>query len=138
MARKVIDGGFKQRAEPPAHMPERQKELWRKVAASESVDWFQTEANRQLLELYVASVDGAQTIQKFIDGFPVAELMLSDGIRRYNALLSARQSEQKTAYMLATKLRLTNQSRYDRNRAATVQKQQTSERKPWEFTGTDE
>lgn len=138
MARKVIQGGFDRRAEPPEHLTERQKELWRGVAASESVDWFRTEANRQLLELYVASMDSARTVQSFIDAFPVAMLATKAGADQYRQLVKLRQSEQSTAYMLATKLRLTNQSRYDRNRAATIGKQQSTEAKPWEFDGTND
>ena len=57
----------------------------------------------------------------------------SEGARRYHSLLKMRDLEIRAAVSLATKLRLTNHSRYDAKTAATASKNAAKGFKPWDL-----
>lgn len=138
MARKaetgpnVITGAFLQRPEPPSDMTPKQKEVWKRVAKSEPPNWFQSQANQDMLRMYCQTVETIDTVQDHIDAFPVASLVLAAEVRRYDGLCRIRQKSIMQAIQLATKLRITNQSRYDRKLAATMTRNEAVELNPWE------
>jgi hypothetical protein len=110
-----------------------QQELWRQVVSSEPADQFKTAALRQLLRVFCQHVGTAQALAKLIDDFRQEWLCADDGLARYEVLLKLRDRETKAAASLATKLRLTNQSRYTPQAAGTASRNSSSAGlPPWE------
>lgn len=130
--KKIIEGGFQERPAPPDDMPEQQRAVWIATVNSEPVNWFQSQAQRDLLRMYCAAIASAHLVQQFIDTFPVATLATPNGTRHFNNLTRLRRDEVNSAVTLATKLRITNQSRYDRKLAATMTRGTGGVSKPWE------
>ena len=113
-------------------MTDRQKEIWRKITASEPVDFFSTAATRGMLADYCAHRETMASLCEIINTFKPEWLKLGDGAKRYHELLKMRDLETRAATSLATKLRLTNQSRYVPHAAATASQNVLQGKKPWE------
>lgn len=129
----VIPVKFGQRPEAPADLTPRQAELWRAITSSEPADFFSTEALRGLLSDYCRHRESAESITSVINTFQADWLKNSEGARRYQGLLRMREMETRAAASIATKLRLTNQSRYTPQAAATAAKNGGKGFKPWEM-----
>jgi len=129
----VIEGGFGTRPEPPADLTERQAEIWREIVSSEDPNFFDTGALRALLSGYCRHRDAAEGISKIINLFDPAWLKANEGAKRYKDLLKMRDLETRAATSLATKLRLTNQSRYNEKTAATAARNAPKKALPWEM-----
>jgi hypothetical protein len=128
----VIEGMFGVRAEPPADMPLRQAEIWRETVSTEPVDFFSSAATKALLSDYCGHRESTETIDAVIRKFKAEWLVSAEGIKRYGELLRLRDSEARAAASLATKLRLTNQSRYERKTAATAAHNAEKGFRPWD------
>ena len=130
----VVEGGFARRPDAPSELTVRQAEIWREVVASEDDTVFATAASRGLLVDYCRRRQAGEEISKLIDVFHPDWLRNSEGALRYKQLLQMRDMEIRGATSLATKLRLTNQSRYQ-NSTATVNARKALARvaKPWEM-----
>lgn len=128
----VIAGTFGQRPDPPAELTKRQAEIWRATVASEHADFFNTAALRALLTDYCRHREAGEKVSLVIDAFQAEWLKNSDGAKRYHGLLRMRELETRAAVTLATKLRITNQSRYDERTAATAARNTAKGAKPWE------
>lgn len=100
------------RPDPPPELRPRQQEIWVETCAAEPVGFFTAGAGFALLADYCAHREAAERLTKMVDAFDEAQLGSPDGLRRYNQLLKMRELETRGAAHLATKLRLTNQSRY--------------------------
>jgi hypothetical protein len=130
----VIQGAFQRRPEPPEDLNERQSEIWRLVVASEDPLFFDTGALRGLLADYCRRREAAEKVSEVINMFKAEWLKSEDGAHRYKILLQMRDIEVRGATSLATKLRLTNQSRYTTQSAATAARNaQARVAKPWEL-----
>lgn len=129
----VIAGSFGQRPEPPSELPDRQAEIWRETVASEAADFFCTAALRSLLVDYCRHKVSAEDVSSIIDTFQPDWLKNSEGAKRYKELLRMREMETRAAASMATKLRLTNQSRYTPQAASTASRQAAKGFKPWEM-----
>lgn len=130
----VIDGGFATRPEPPHELTETQADIWRRVTASEDPNFFATEATRGLLADYCRRRDTADSLSALISQFDSDWLKDADGVQRYRQLLQMRDVEVRGATSLATKLRLTNQSRYHNERATSAARDARAKvAKPWEL-----
>ena len=84
---------------------------------------------RALLQNYCRHQAGADEMSELIDSFQLEWLKDAAGMRRYEWLVEMREKESRAAAQMATKLRLTNQSRYT-NRAAASAVQDQQEHKP--------
>ncbi len=122
-----------QRPGPPAELTEAQAQEWRATVARMPTDWFGPEVCPLLVQ-YVRHIANARAIARLIDAFTPARLADDDGLRQFARLTRLAERETRAISSLATKLRLTPQSRYTPHRAATVAKANT-ERRPWEFEG---
>jgi hypothetical protein len=124
-ALSVVAGSIDGRPPAPDDLTAFQKEVWEKTAANEAADTFKTAALQQLLKEYCRHVDMAHwlegQIQAARSGCELDDL---------NKLVRMRDCETKALADKATKLRLTNQSRYTPGAAGTAAKKAT-ERKPW-------
>jgi hypothetical protein len=125
-----IDG----RPPAPSDLTQFQREVWDRTVANESADTFKTAALQQLLRDYCRHVETAGKLSKIIEAAmePSAHCDLDE----LTKLVRLRDCETKASADKATKLRLTNQSRYTPQAAGTAAKKgATTERKPWHMTG---
>lgn len=128
----VIAGTFGQRPEPPEEMAADEADIWRQTTASEASDFFNTAALRDMLKDYCRHRASADKVTLVIGLFETDWLKNSDGARRYAGLLRMRDMESRAAADKATKLRLTNQSRYTPQAASTASRGTAKGFKPWE------
>jgi hypothetical protein len=123
-----IDG----RPHPPEDLTEFQREVWERTVANEAADVFKTAALQQLLKEYCRHVETADRLSKQVDRATSEGSNLS--YQDIDCLLRMRDRETKALADKATKLRLTNQSRYTPGAAGTASKK-AAERKPWQMQG---
>lgn len=124
---------FNERPSPPDELNERQAEIWKEIVASEEPRFFSTAALKSLLVSYCQRKEAAELISKVISTFKPEWLRSEDGAKRYKELLQMRDLEMRGFVGIATKLRLTNQSRYTPQAAATAAKHAVHGTRPWEF-----
>jgi hypothetical protein len=129
----VVEGSFGRRPEPPSDLTEDQAEIWKAVVASEPIDYFKTAALRGLLVDYCRHRASADLVTTAIDLFTQEWLRSAEGAKRYHQLLRMRDLSIRAASDIATKLRLTNQSRYTPQAAATASRNAVSGPKPWDL-----
>jgi hypothetical protein len=114
--------GKERRPSPPAELDARERTIWTKITARLPADWFTAEAQPMLKELVrhlcIADDLAADLAQAraAIDEIrktpePSADL-LATATREYRAVLRAHGYQSERIGNLATKLRLTPQSRY--------------------------
>jgi len=131
----VVAGTIDGRPQPPEDMTDFQREVWRRTVASEASTFFKTAALQQLLKEYCRHVEAAHNLALLIDKYGLSELTSDENLAKYEWLLKTRDRETKAVADKATKLRLTNQSRYTTQAAATATKNAGGPRKPWEAAG---
>ncbi len=117
----------RKKPEPPVDMPPRQAAEWRAVVGRLPYDWFERETHA-LLVMYCRHVDAAWHVAQLIEQIQCAETV---NVEDYQRLLTMQEKEGRAIASLATKLRLTNQSRYEAKGAAR-HAGQFSGRVPWE------
>lgn len=126
-----IDG----RPKPPADLTEFQRGVWERTVANEAADTFRTAALQQLLVEYCRHVQSADRLARMIQATERLEVLSADDLEDLERMLRMRDKETKALADKATKLRLTNQSRYTPQAAGTAAKKAATERKPWQVTG---
>ena len=129
----VIAGTFGQRPEPLPELSDEEAEIWRATVASEAADFFTTAALRGMLADYCRHRASADKVSEVINVFKADWLKNDEGAKRYHSLLKMRDLETRAAADKATKLRLTNQSRYTPQAASTAAKNAAKGFKPWEM-----
>lgn len=129
----VVKAAFPEtRPTAPPGLTGAQADVWAAVVASEAAGMFGTAALRALLAEYCRHTVAAAVLAEQIDAFDVDWLTSDEGLKRYDLLLKMRDRETKASADKATKLRLTNQSRYTPQAAATASKRAGAAKKPWE------
>lgn len=130
----VIQGSLDQRPDAPDDLTEQEAEVWARTVAHEAADVFGTAALQQMLKDYCRHVVAADRLGLVIEAHmakgPDAEESIS--LKDLDCLLKMRDRETKAIADKATKLRLTNQSRYTPKAAATAAKNAGQARKPWQ------
>lgn len=99
------------RPEPPAHLSETEAAEWRDIAARMPPDWF-TRETRPLLEAYCQHVVTRRLLARELAGFDPERLADAEGLKCYDKPTSIAARESNILATLATKLRLSQQSRY--------------------------
>lgn len=102
---------FERMLPPPADLTAAQAALWASVVATKPSDWFQADS-LPLLTQYCRAVDGHRIVSAEVDAFNPEWLKTDEGLRRYERLLAMQDRQAKLTSSLATKMRLTQQSRY--------------------------
>jgi hypothetical protein len=97
------------------------------VVGSKPVDWFDTDS-APLLKEYVR----AAAMTDWLD-VQVQTATVGDDVAVLDKFMRLRDLESKRVASLATKLRLTQQSRYTPQAAATASNKAESGKKPWQF-----
>lgn len=123
-----IDG----RPKAPSDLTEFQRGVWDRTVANEAADMFKTAALQQLLREYCRHVETAARLSKQVDRATDEGSNMS--MQEVEVLLRCRDRETRALADKATKLRLTNQSRYTPGAAATASKNAGAEKKPWHAT----
>lgn len=134
-ALSVVVGSIDGRPQPPADLTKFQADVWQRTVAAEPMDQFRSAALQQLLKEYARHCEAAHILAEQIEKTKPEWLTTEEGLKRYDKLLLMRDRETKAIGDKATKLRLTNQSRYTPQAAATAAKNSSRSTKPWEMTG---
>jgi hypothetical protein len=122
----VITNMVNPRQAPPAFLSADERRLWVEIVETKPAEWFGPDSAPILVE-FVRAVDTCNLLAN-----QVREALESgepDWIERF---LKLRDKESRRAADLATKLRLTQQSRYTPQAAATANKRTMNATKPWE------
>ena len=129
----VIGGNVDARPEAPGDLTARQMEIWNATVATEPPNYFSSAAQRGILSDYCRHRAESERLAKVIDAFDIEWLQNDEGVKRYELLAKMRDRETKGAITCATKLRITNQSRYTPLSAATAKRNSAQQAtKPWE------
>lgn len=132
VSKTLISGNFGERPEPPASLTKRQKAIWLEVVAAEDPIFFNTAVLRGLLADYCRRRAVSEELSEFIDrSGPVWERDDVEQRRRFAQWMRLRDLEMGAVVSLATKLRLTNQSRYQSAVAARVAERGAKAEEPW-------
>lgn len=113
---------------PPSELNDHEAAVWQSVVATRPPDWFH--GTEPLLLSYCKHIGMAATLDRQIDAFTPAWLKTDGGLDRYRKLADGRYKQTAIIISLARSMRLTNQSRYTPQRAATATTRTGS--KPWE------
>ena len=112
------------RPAPPAGLTDAEAEEWRKITARLPREWFPVETHG-LLTALLKHQTTYRVLCGLIEKFDLSSLTETDvGVMTYSRLLAMRARESKALMDLATRLRLTPQSRYQPDRAATQAKRE--------------
>lgn len=115
-----------QRLAAPRHLSTDQRSIWRAIVNRLPADWFTAE-NMPLLTAYCRHIDNGNRLAKAIAA--ITDLASDESDRLHKMA----EREARAASSLATRMRLTQQSRYNALSANTAAKNSgTAERKPWE------
>lgn len=129
----VLQGGLAKRPEPPKDLNDAQAKVWRETVAAESVTFFDTAALQSMLKDYCRHTVTAAEMSALIDKYDLSIPMDDETAKLLDRLTKMRDRETKAAADKATKLRLTNQSRYTPKAAGTASKNNgASNLRPWE------
>jgi hypothetical protein len=112
------------RCEPPMELGPEERHEWLKVVEDLPSDWFRA-SNVAVLEAYCRAVVNGRRLTEML-----SEMLGSHDfdLRSYERLLKLQDAQHRTVTMMATKMRLTQQSMVDPER----RKEQKRARKPWE------
>ncbi len=122
---KVLDE--KGPPKPPKDLTDDQAAEWRAIVDVMPNDWFGPETY-PLLAQYCRHITGARAIAGLLVSVERADEV---DIREYDRLLRMRERESKVLSTLATKMRITHQSRYDDK--AAHRKHANNKPRPWEI-----
>jgi hypothetical protein len=103
------------RPEPPEGLTEEQADEWRAIVNQLPPDWFPRESHA-LLIAYVKHVSDLKRISRWLDQFRDEWMLSSDGVARYDKLLTMREREGRALSSLATRMRLTQHSRVSKEK----------------------
>lgn len=115
---------------PPQTLTDRQKELWKEITLSKPASWFD-HSTAPLLSGYVKSIASHEFLGAQSDAI---EATLADGggdLKTLNRIHAMIERQARLIQTFATKLRLTQQSRYTAATAAVVAGKASGVR-PWD------
>jgi hypothetical protein len=119
---RVVVPMTEHRPAPPAELTKGQAEEWRRIVDRMPHDWFPQETHSILVAL-CRHICHAREIAGMINEFQPAWCAEEGGLERLDRLGKMLDREHRGVATMATKLRLTNQSRYTDRRAATQSRQ---------------
>jgi hypothetical protein len=121
------------RPPPPDDLTEAQAVEWRRIVARMPGDWFPIET-QPLLAALCRHIVQARSIAAMISEFRPAWAAEDGGLERLDRLGKMLDREHRAMSSLATKLRLTNQARYDAAKAARAERAPgASGKRPWDL-----
>ena len=122
----LISGEFRKPPKPPGDLNEGQKSIWQLIVNRLPADWFAFE-NYPLLVQYCRHISRARLVSQMLDDMKKEKFIIKD----YRDLLRSEEEQSRILSSLATKMRLTQQSAYDKSK----KKPPEDGPKPWERGG---
>lgn len=125
----VISGGgieTVRRPEPPAELTAEQQDEWRAVVNRMPAEWFPRETHA-LLAQYCRHVVAARRVSQLVEAL---ERDQSFDVQQYDTLLKMQEREGRALSSLATRMRISQQTQYDKTK-----KRGTAGKRPWEYEG---
>lgn len=118
------------RALPPAGLTPAARVVWLETVNAKPAEWFGPE-HIPILEAYCRHVVTARALADQIEEFDPEWLADEDGLKRYDRLLAMHVRETGRVNEFARAMRLTQQSIYRADKAATLERKARSA-KPWQ------
>ena len=112
------------RPDPPEDLNIYQKKVWNDVVSTKPPEWFESDCF-PLLRAYCVAADYHKRLTDKIEDGPITG---GDSYRTLNEI----DKQARSLGLLAQKMRLTQQSRYTPQAAATANKKAAGGRKPWD------
>ena len=122
-----------ERPRPPKVLNARQAEIWERTIIDESDGHFKTKALQDMLADYCRHREMAESFGTIINEFKPEWVKSTKGAQKLGSLLRMRDAEARAAADKATKLRMTNQSRYTPQAAGTAAKDAGVGKELWEI-----
>ncbi len=123
-----------QRPDPPEKLSDLEREVWRRIVATKPSEWFTPDSQPLLIEYCRAVIFADELAEALAKVVGVPE---GDELDPWLRLRARQDQNARLLTTLATKMRLTQQSRWTAPSAATAQKNTAQDRKPWEFEASD-
>lgn len=117
-------------AEPPAVLTDYEASVWQQVVATKPAEWFQKDTE-QLMISYCRHASQAAVLDEEIGRLEPEWLSTDGGLDRYRKLLDMREKQTRAINTLSRAMRLTQQARYDTQKAAVADRKATAAKKPW-------
>ena len=127
---KVVDLALVARPRAPEDLIESEQTLWNEIVAARPADFFECASIPLLVEFCRTKTELDFTAKAF-ESFEEEWLKAADGLERYEKLVNMRSRAQSRLMQLATKMRLTQQSRYVPHAKSQRPNTKTGP-KPWE------
>jgi hypothetical protein len=119
------------RVAPPSGLTQAQRGIWLATVNSKPAEWFGDEHVPMLVE-YVRHVTTSDMLTKEIESSDPKWMKSDEGMRRMKDLTTMRAREAGCINTLARSMRLTQQSVYNAQKAATLAGKGARGRKPWQ------
>ena len=117
--------------DPPMHFTAEAADLWRAIVATKPADWWKDDTT-PLLEAYCRAILEYRQVSVMVDGMPPRKLKSDEGFKRWKELLSIQDDLANRMASLATKMRLSQQSKYGARAAESADRKSGRGRLPWE------
>jgi hypothetical protein len=114
------------RPDAPAEFTQEQAAIWSSVVSGLPADWFPDET-LPILAQYCRHVSRSRRIARLLDRLEKSEEV---DVKEYRDLLKSEQEQSGVIATLATKMRIAQQSTYDKSKRKGVQG-----RRPWDIEG---
>jgi len=121
-----------QRLEPPVELSESQAGIWRSIVSTKPPDWWRADS-APLLVAYCKAIELYRALAAQLEAFTPQRIKSSKGFTRYEKLCKLTRAQAQLLTTLATKMRLSQQSRYTEKTGSTADRKAGGAR-PWEFT----
>jgi len=128
---EVVDIGVAKRPRPPAELTKTEALLWDEIVASRNPEYFDVAAI-PLLKEFCRIQTQLDLLGTAISEFEPDWLKKADGLKRLKDLSGLQDRAQARMGLLATKMRLTQQSRYVKD-STKPRPNSNSGPKPWEM-----
>ena len=112
------------RPKAPDYLTKEQAAEWKAIVNRMPEEWFPRETH-QLLAQYCRHVTASRKIAGLIENMEAGEIEVEE----YDRLLKMQEREGRAMSSLATRMRISQQSTYDKQKT----KKSTSVKKPWEM-----
>lgn len=100
------------RPEPPDHLTDEQAAEWREIVNRLSADWFPRETH-SMLEQYCRAITRARRVAQLLNNMETGETF---DVKEYRDLLRSEAELSGVIMSLATKMRISQQSSYDKSK----------------------
>lgn len=127
----VLPGGEDKRPPAPKELSEREAEIWDAVIATKPADWFDDDTY-PLLKDYCRHIVRQDKLSRLINEYsPDGDS--EKAIGALDQLLKMSERETRLIATLATKMRLSQQSKYGARGAESAARRGRQKAKPWNF-----